>query len=161
MKLTSFCRFVFFYGLLITLFSSCFTIKPVEFKKAENITTNRTDSALILTFELAMHNPNNWSLRLSEVETEITIDQRPLGKATLTQSVKLKKNSDFMLPVSAKASFQDLIGFSALGINLFLGKQSATAKINGNMVLRKFIFRKKVQFEYQEKIDSKMLQSLF
>jgi LEA14-like dessication related protein len=123
--------------------------------------TKKNDTGFEMTFDLAMHNPNNWSLRLSELQTEVTIDKLPLGKAQLMQNVRLTRNSDFSLPINASASIGDLINLSGIGLNLLLGKQTATATIKGQMTLKKFIFRKKVQFEYKEKIDSKVLQSLF
>jgi hypothetical protein len=49
--------------------SSCLTIQPVEFKKTENITTNRTPTDFEMTFDLAMYNPNNQSIRLTALET--------------------------------------------------------------------------------------------
>jgi LEA14-like dessication related protein len=147
--------------LPLLLASSCITIQPVEFKKTENITTNRTPTDFEMTFDLAMHNPNNQSIRLTALETEVTIDDLPLGKAALSKSVRLKRNSDFSLPVTAKASMNDLVKLSSIGLNLLLGNQTATATIKGNMTLKKFIFRRKIQFEYKEKIDSKTLQSLF
>ncbi len=147
--------------LLIFLLSSCFTIKPVEFIKAENMKTQKTDSAFEMTFDLAMHNPNNWSLRLSDLETQVTIDDKPLGKAALSKVIRLKRNSDFSLPVNAKASLSDLVNLSGLGIGLLFGNQTAVANIKGSMILKKFIFRRKVEFEYKEKIDGKFLQSLF
>ncbi len=149
------------YFLLAVSLSSCFTIKPVEFKKTENITTSRSDTAFEMTFDLAMHNPNTVSIRLSKLETEVTIDNLPLGKANLSESVRLKRNSDFILPVNAKASLVDLVNLSGIGLNLYLGNQSATATIKGNMTLKKFIFRRKIQFEYKEKIDGKKLKGLF
>jgi LEA14-like dessication related protein len=161
MKIAFRCRILLCVSVNLTLFSSCFTIQPVEFKKAENITTNRTDSDFVMTLELAMHNPNNWSIRLSEVETDILIDNMQLGKARLSKSVRLKRNSDFMLPVNAVASLGDLVKLSGLGITLLFGNQNATATIKGNMVLKKFIFRRKVQFEYKQTIDGKVLQSWF
>lgn len=149
------------YLFLILFLSSCFTIRPLEFKGTENITTNRTDTAFEMTFDVAMHNPNNVSIRLSKLEAEVTIDDLPLGKAGLSQSVRLTRNSDFTLPIGAKASLVDLINLSGIGLNLYLGNQSATATIKGNMTLKKFIFSKKIQFEYKEKIDSKTLKTLF
>jgi LEA14-like dessication related protein len=149
------------YFLAILFLSSCFTIKPVEFKRTENITTNRSDTAFEMTFDLAMYNPNNVSIRLSKLETEVTIDNLPLGKAGLSESVRLTRNSDFTLPVSARASLVDLLNLSGIGLNLYLGKQTATATIKGRMTLKKFIFRKKIQFEYKEMIDSKTLKGLF
>jgi LEA14-like dessication related protein len=147
--------------LLQIFFSACFTIQPVEFKKAENININKTDTGIEMTFDLAMHNPNNWSLRLSEISTEVSIDNLPLGKAGLSNGIRIKRDSDFILPIHAKSSFGDLLNLSGIGLNLLLGNQSATAIIKGNMTLKKFIFRKKIQFEYKEKIDKKVLQSLF
>ncbi len=147
--------------VLMFSLASCLTIKPVEFKKAENIVTNTVGNDFEMGFDLSMHNPNNWSLRLTEVETEVTIDNVLLGKANLSQTVRLSRNSDFKLPMKAKSSTVDLSKFAAIGLSLLLGNQTANATIKGNMTLKKFIFRKKVQFEYKEKIDARILESLF
>ena len=146
---------------LIIGFSSCFTIKPVEFKKAENIGTSMNDSAFEMTFDLNMHNPNNWSLRLTEVKTEVIINNQPLGKANLSQPIRLMKNSDFKIPMLATSSTVDFSKFASMGLSLLLGNKTATATIKGNITLKKFIFRKKYPFEYKERIDAKFLESLF
>ncbi|MCX6292307.1 MAG: LEA type 2 family protein [Bacteroidetes bacterium] len=143
------------------LLSSCFTIQPVEYKKAEHFTFTNNDQAVEMTFDLNMSNPNHWSLRLADVQADVFIDGQLLTKANMTSTTRLKKNSDFTLPVLAKSSVNDLVNLSSIGIGLLLGNQTATATIKGNMTLKKFIFRKKILFEYQEKIDSKSLQSLF
>lgn len=147
--------------LIIFCLTSCFTIKPLEYNKAENIITSVTGTDFNMAFDLSMHNPNNWSVKLTEVETEVTIDNILLGKANLAEHVRLKRNSDFKLPMKAISSTNDLSKFAALGLNLLLGNQQATATVKGTMTLKKFIFRKKYQFEYKEKIDSRILQSFF
>ena len=114
-----------------------------------------------MTLDLAMHNPNKWSLKLKVIDTQITIDDRPLGKASLAKVIRLKGNSDFTMPVEASASLNDLAELSSIGLSLLLGNQTATASVKGTMTLKKFIFRKKIEFEYKEKIDSKMIQSWF
>jgi LEA14-like dessication related protein len=146
--------------LLLTL-SSCFTIKPVEYKKTENIATAKTDSGFQMTFDLSMHNPNNWSLKLSNVETDVFVDNVILGKANLAEPIRLTRNSDFIIPMKATSSFVDLSKFANVGIGLLFGNKTATATIKGEITLKKFIFRKKYQFEYNEKIDAEFLQSLF
>jgi LEA14-like dessication related protein len=154
-------RYFVIYLLICLSLTSCFTIRPLEFKRTENILTSKTDTALELTFDVAMHNPNNVSIRLSKLEAEVTLDNLPLGKGGLSEPVRLTRNSDFTLPISAKAALIDLINLSGTGLNLYLGNQTATATIRGNMTLKKFIFSKKIQFEYKETIDGKKLKSLF
>ncbi len=147
--------------LLPLFLSSCFTIQPVEFKNAENITTKKMEKDYEVTLDLAMYNPNQGSLRLTNIQTKIMIDDLPLGEANVSEVVRIKSNSDFTLPVNGKASFSNLMNLSGIGLKLLLGNGTATATIKGNMTLKKFIFRKKVLFEYKEKIDSKILQLLF
>src|SRR2546423_6223199 len=118
-----------FIGFLIVCFTSCFTIKPIEFRKVENVASKKASEDPKMTFDLSMHNPNNWSLRLSEVDAEITIDGVTLGKANLANSVRLTRNSDFILPMETKSSITDFSKFTSIGLNILLGNQTATANI--------------------------------
>ena len=158
MKISKIKWFIF---ILLFLFSSCFTLQPVEFKKADNITTQKTDSDFLVTMDLSMYNPNSYGIRLSDLATSITIDDQPLGIASSSQQIKLARKSDFILPVNAKASLADLLNLSGIGLNLLLGNKTATATIKGKMTLKKFIFTKKIEFEYKQKIDNNILKSLF
>lgn len=155
MKITVICL------LFVLSLSSCVTIKPVEFKRAENIVSKTVGNDFQLSFDLSMHNPNNWSLRLTEVITEVTIDNQPLGKANLSKPIRLTKNCDFTIPMLATSSTVDLSRFATIGLSFLLGNKTATATIKGNITLKKFIFRKKYPFEYKEKIDASFLESLF
>lgn len=155
MKITTICL------LFVLSLSSCVMIKPVEFKRAENIVSKTIGNDFQLSFDLFMHNPNNWSLRLTEVTTVVTIDNQPLGNANLSEPIRLTKNSDFTIPMMATSSTVDLSKFAAMGLGFLLGNKTATATIKGNITLKKFIFRKKYPFEYKEKIDARFLESLF
>ena len=154
-------KLVIFGFALMGCLASCLSIRPLEFQKAENIVTTSTGADFEMTFDLNMYNPNNWSLRLTDVETDVMIDSLLLGKANLSEAVRLTRNSDFTLTMVAKSSNVDLTRIASMGLSLLTGNQTATATIKGNMTLKKFIFRRKFQFVYKEKVDARFLESLF
>ena len=151
-------RLLFLFPVLIL--SSCLTLKPPQFVRTQNLSSSKSATDFELTFDLLMHNPNNWSLRLADMESEVRIDSMLIGKANLVNAIRLTRNSDFALPMHSTTGLNDLSSIATLGLNLLFGNQSATATIRGNMTLKKFIFKRKYHFEYKEKVDGRLLKSL-
>jgi LEA14-like dessication related protein len=149
---------VLFPAVILT---SCLSLKPPQFVRTQNLSSSKSVTDYELTFDLLMHNPNNWSLRLADMESEVRIDSMLIGKANLVNTIRLTRNSDFTLPMHSTTNLNDISNIASLGLNLLFGNQSATATIRGNMTLKKFIFKRKYQFEYKEKVDGKLLKSLF
>ena len=147
--------------LFIASLSSCFTLRPPQYVKASSITSANNEEGYQLQVNLNMYNPNNWSLRLTDITAEIRIDSSMVGKTILQNEVRLKRNSDFILPIQFNATNQDLALLTSVGFKLLTGNAKVNAVFSGSMVLKKFIFRRKIQFRYSENVDAGMLRSLF
>jgi hypothetical protein len=146
---------------LLVSFTSCLSVKPLEFKKAENVTLTGTAADPQISFNITGRNPNNWSFKLKELQTIVTIDGQTFVNMQSDSVIRLKKDADFSIPASVKAPQGDLMKILSSGLSMFLSGNQIPLEIKGDFVLKKFLFRRKFSFEFNEKIDPKMLNGKF
>lgn len=78
---------------------SCAAPKEFEYKEVRNIKVDSFGFAKTnLALELVYYNPNNFGLDLRNVDADVYIDNRYLGKMILDTAMHISKKSDFVLP---------------------------------------------------------------
>jgi hypothetical protein len=148
-------KYILFTSL--TLFTSCITVKPLRFEKAINLEVNKTGDPLYINFDLTGHNPNNWSFKLTELQTKITIDGHSFIDLHTDTVMRLKKDADFSIPVRIQATRDDLMKIISSGLSVILNGDKIPFDIQGDFVLKKFLFRKKFSFQLNDKINPEKL----
>lgn len=161
MKIIPFRLSSLFLALCFPFFTGCFSTLPVEIRKIDKLNVNSTGNNADISFDLMLHNPNNWGFKIVNVETAIQIDQHPLGKVELPKNFKIKRKSDAGLPIRISTTTQELLNLLPGSLGVLLGSQSMDAIVSGKITFGKFIFRKKYPFELKQKLDSKALKSVF
>ncbi len=146
---------------LLVSFTSCMSVKQLQFAGAEHIAVSKEGDHAQINFNIIGHNPNNVSFKLSELQTKITINGQSFANLQSDSVMRLKRNTDFSIPASAKASQEDLMKIVSSGLALLLNGDKVEVEINGDFTLKKFLFRKKFSFQLNEKIDQKMLNGFF
>lgn len=85
---------VFCMALLSCAAPKSFEYKEVRNVKIDNFGFDKTSLAL----ELVYYNPNNFGMDLRNVDADVYIDNRYLGKMLLDTAMHISKKSDFVLP---------------------------------------------------------------
>ena len=151
-----------FLGISILLvLSSCFTMKPVEFRRTENFSVAGNNNSPLVSFGIVFHNPNKFGCTISDIESEGSIQDRLLFNAGVKSKVRAKANSDVTFPVTANLAKMQVSQLLGTGLNLLLNDEAIPMKVKGSLKVRKFIFSKTYRFDYTQSIDKAWLRKLF
>ncbi len=144
------------YLLILLLFSSCLSKKNVTFKNIENINYKTENNSPVLNFDLVIHNPNNWGLRISEIDTKVLVEDRQIGITALPKTIRIGRNADVSIPLQLKLSLVDLMTFLPQGLSLFTGqKTKVNTSVDGEITLKKFLFKKRIAVNLKQEVELK------
>ncbi|MFZ7113957.1 MAG: LEA type 2 family protein [Bacteroidota bacterium] len=143
-----------FYIALFFSLTSCLTRKNIDFKSIENVTYVSENNSPVIKFELKIHNPNNWGLRLTDINTNVSVENKLIGSTLLPKSIKIARNSDILIPMQLNLSMADLLTFLPQGLSLFTGnKTKINTSVDGGITLKKFLFRKRLAINLKQELD--------
>jgi LEA14-like dessication related protein len=141
-----------FLCAITLLFSSCLTQKVVEYKGIENVSYKTENNTPQITFDLVINNPNNWGLRLSDLNSQVFVADHMIGNALLQNTIKIKRKSYVYIPISLNLSMSDVIALIPTGLSLFGKKSKVNTAVDGDLVLKKFLFKKKYKVNFKQDI---------
>lgn len=101
--------------LLFSLLASCSLSSP-EFLRMENFKKEKLNlKEIIISADLVCSNPNNIEVQLANIDLDVEIDDKYIGKATQIKNVRIKPNDEFTIPIrirseTVKLLNQDLFG---------------------------------------------------
>jgi len=150
-----------FAFVLLFAFSSCFTIKPVEFRRTENFGLGSNNNSPLVTFGIVFYNPNSFGCTVSDVESEGSINNTLVFNAGIASKVKAKRKSEVSFPVTANLAKMQLSQMLGTGLNLLLNDEAIPMKVKGKLKVRKFLFSKTYHFDYTQRIDKAWLMKIF
>jgi hypothetical protein len=105
------------YLLIITLIlTSCNAIKPLEFRACKSWKLNTGFSASTLQADLIFFNPNRAGVMLDQVELEIMLDGRNLGKVSQNVQMRIPGKQEFTLPINVQLDMKNLLGNALSGL---------------------------------------------
>jgi hypothetical protein len=137
-----------FAFLASVIFTSCISIKPVEFKGIDQFTLPTSENSAV-SFNLNVHNPNNWGVRITRLEAKLTLAEKQVGTAGLKNKVRAAANSDFIIPVEMILSQEEIMQIIQANPLSMLSPASLDPRPQGEIILKKFIFRKKFLFDWR------------
>jgi LEA14-like dessication related protein len=77
-----------FYFIIVLFCTSCLTRKNIDFKSIENVTYKSENNSPVIQFDLKIHNPNNWGLRITDVSTNVSVENKLIGSTLLPKNNK-------------------------------------------------------------------------
>ena len=144
------------YLLLVLLFTSCLSKKNITFKNIENINYKTENNSPVLLFDLVIHNPNNWGVKVSDIDTKVTVEGRTIGNTSLPETIKLRRNSDVAIPMQMQLSMADILSFLPQGLSFFSGKKTkVSTAVDGEITIRKFVFKKRFALNLKQDVELK------
>jgi hypothetical protein len=136
------------------LFASCASTQELQYKGFDNFTVTNVLKEPKVELDLNLYNPNPIGGTIRNMEINIAVDNNELGKVSLDDKVRIKKQSAFTLPISFTTSTSEMGGILSAGLKSFLGQDQMPMGISGEITIQKFlIFRKTFTFEYKDGID--------
>ncbi|MCX6275824.1 MAG: LEA type 2 family protein, partial [Bacteroidetes bacterium] len=131
-----------FASILPFLLSACITIKPIEFRRAENFSVSSNNNSPLLNFGLVFYNPNAFGCTITDIQSEGALKDQQVFNAGMNTKISIKSKSDFAIPVTArmaKMNFGQLLG---AGFNLLLNDEAIPMKVKGRIKVRKWFISK-------------------
>ncbi len=125
-------------------------------KNIENFGYISENNTPKLTFDLVIHNPNNWGVQLTDITTNVSVEDRFIGNTYLPNPIKIARKADILVPIQFTLSMADLISFLPQGLSLFTGKKTKIrTSVDGGITIKKFIFKKRIIINYKQDIELK------
>jgi LEA14-like dessication related protein len=146
---------ILFLAVIAAVFSSCSSLKPLEFRSVENFRVSQITSNPQLSFDLKLYNPNTVGAKLKNLNIGFLISEIQLTDLHLDDVIHAGARSEFSVPINISASIAQLSQFLPTGIDLFNSGKSIPVKMDGNVTVKKFIFRRTFPFHFEQMIDTK------
>ncbi|THU32529.1 hypothetical protein FAM09_27450 [Niastella caeni] len=144
----------------VLIFSACKStgeVREPEFRDIGNVRFIET-GVLKTTVGANMiyYNPNNFGIKLSAARGDVYVDNAYFGSFVLDQEIQVKKNAEFMLPVTIKI---DNLGAIKNHTEIYK-KKEALVRIEGRAFVRKSGLSKEIPIRYEQKQDLDKLRVL-
>lgn len=151
-------RFLFFLVGTLFLFSSC-SYQDIEVTNFSNYQVkNANKEGFDLHVDLTIENPNNYKMTMKWATLDVYLNDKYIGKTTISENLTLPKKSTQKHPVVLRTTYDEtfqgnllnLIGSALFGRGLEL-------KVKGELKGSVFLFSKKYPIEHTEKIPLNQL----
>ncbi len=147
--------------LLITVFllSSCTVTESLQFKGYDNFKVSDIMSKPKINADITLYNPNKIGATIREMEIALSVDNKEIGVVGFSDKVRIKKKSDFVLPIEFNTSLNQLGGVLSFGLTSFISDKEIPVGLTGSITVQKFIFfRKTFEFNYVDALDVKKIK---
>ena len=135
-----------FITTMVLLFTSCSSIKPVAITGVKNFRTGNNPAKPEFTFDLGISNPNNFGVTVQRMGVNVYVGDSAIAGVNIPGKTKITRNEKIQVPVTIKPSLQTLTGILMAGVtSLFSNVKDQEMEIKGEIVIRKFIFTRKIK----------------
>ncbi len=149
--------FLFFCTLLVL--ASCSTSEQIRYNGYENFKVSDIATEPKVNVDVKLHNPNPIGITLKDMSLTVDVDNKPLGTVGLSDKVRVKRKSDFVLPVEFNTTLPQLGGILSSGLTSFISDKELPIGISGRFTIQKFIiFRKTFEFNYTDSLNVKSIK---
>ena len=135
---------------IVIIFSACTTTREVSEPEFRDIGAVRLiDVGVFKTTagaEMIYYNPNNFGIQLAAARGDMYVDNVYFGSFQLDQGVQVRKNSEFILPVTIKI---DNINALKNQSDIYK-KKEALVRIEGRAFVKRSGFSKEVPIKYEQ-----------
>lgn len=132
-------------GLMVV--SGCHTLKAPSVKGIENFKVGELNKEMNLKFDLSLKNPNAYAVTLRRMNLKLFMNDSLLSYISMDRKTRIISNGEVLIPFTVKPEMSKLpkLGWSIVS-DLFGSKKDSRVKVNGEMTVSKFIFRKRFKF---------------
>lgn len=132
--------------LLISMMTSCRSIKDIEYKEVKNIKLDKAGfSSLIIKADVVYYNPNKFSVEVNQANVDIFLNNNFLGNSKQTVQTKIPRESNFIIPLQIEIDNKNLL---KNGLNALFNKE-VTIKMKGQVRAGKAGIFKTFPIDYQ------------
>ncbi|MCC6384362.1 MAG: LEA type 2 family protein [Bacteroidia bacterium] len=130
-------------ALLAGLLTSCSPVKPITVKRFDDFKVKTLSTKPAVSFSAVISNPNSFGVTLKSFSANVFLGKQPISAIETTKKTRIASQADISIPFEA---YPDLKGIGGM---LLQGQVSSHWETTGNVVISKFIFRKKIPFSLE------------
>jgi LEA14-like dessication related protein len=128
-------------------------MKPPEYRSISNLKVTKVSSTPEFSLNVNLYNPNSVGMKVKDYAFNISIDSLPITSVHLNEVSRAPANSEFAVPVNGTIPLAQLPKLISAGLQSFGSGTKIPVTITGNVVVKKFIFRKNFPVEFHQDID--------
>jgi LEA14-like dessication related protein len=138
---------------LLSLLSLGCNIKSLEYKNYNSLRVQKVGfSSSTLTMNVVYHNPNNFGLKLNQIDLDVYVNDNYLGHTTQSFQINIPKRGDFSVPIKLELDMKNLLKNAING----LMNQEVTLKTSGSIRVGTGKIYKTFPFVYSTKEKFKL-----
>ncbi len=135
------------FSILSFFTLSCGIIKPVTVKGISNFKTINSGTLPEFRFDISLYNPNNFRVKIQKLEVGVFVETLVLAKTMLLEETEITKKEASLVTVAMTPGQASLNDIFKTGINgLISGNINQQFRINGEIKIKKFIFKRRYNF---------------
>jgi LEA14-like dessication related protein len=139
------------YVLIGVLLSSCVSLKAPNVKGIENFSVSSLSTDMKMNFNVNVSNPNNYGVTVRQMNMKLYLDDSVISSIGINGKQRIGANSNLSLPFIVEPKITKMPKLAWIGIKELLGSTDNKMKLQGEIVVSKFIFRKKYSFSLPKK----------
>lgn len=138
--------------LALTLLYGCSPKEPVVLREVHirNVELGPDGKNPVLTADAVLYNPNKGSLRLKEIDLDITVDDKSAARIDQKLNAQIKAESEFTVPLEVQLKLGDS-GLLDTILSLFGGKKHAI-RFTGNLKVKVGLIRVNIPVDHRDEI---------
>lgn len=138
---------------MLSFLTSC-VYKDVVIINLENVNVKKLSAdGVVAEVFLRVKNPNKYSISIVDADLNIAVNGKELGKAAISEKIKLPKNSEMTHRITIESNFEKLgSGVIAALATVFL-TNTIKLGVNGTITARALFVRKKIKVDFNQNVS--------
>lgn len=139
--------------ILISAISFSCSVQQINIGNPEGVEVEELSmKAVKLQIMIPIENPNNFSFKIRNVNLDLIINDRNVGKVKKMDKVKIPANSKDTYPVSFELTTKDALA-NILFLIGELQKRNPELKVTGTVTVSKLGIPKRIKVEHEQNFD--------
>jgi len=146
-------------GLCLISLSSCYQYEEVEIKEIKSVKfVELSEKGLVVESEIKLYNPNNYNIKILKSNFDVYVKDLKVGTARIDNKLNIEKDSERYYNLIIKSDYKDIneSAIPKLIALTALGSDKIPVKIDGYLVGKVFLIRKKIEIEKEELVPLKL-----
>jgi LEA14-like dessication related protein len=140
---------------IILLLSGCNVYKSVEVGDINDVKLKgMVDNRITLDLKVPINNPNNFKLRIKELDLDISVNGKYLGKMKNDTLITIPKKYDGVTTFPVEIQVENILS-SAMSFYKLKNAKQVEILIEGKIIAKSFLHRKTIKVSERQTINLK------
>lgn len=142
---------IFLTILFACAIAGCSSIKAPQVRGIDNVNFTELSPDMKMSFNVNVHNPNAYGIKIRGMNVEVFLDDSLISGIGLAGKQKVAASSNVTLPFVVEPKLARFPKLAWLGVKELFSDTDSKLKMKGEIVVSKFIFRKRYSFMVPKK----------